>query len=137
MVAAWGKVLVPVEMAVEAEAFITVLGHGLTGFFGQYLVSSPAANALKSRQTCRVRLGRDLQCFQGRTTRITREAVWMEARRYTGQRDKTTLDRVTALMAAGGGASTDGLRRRRPVGSGPRSRSGSATSAAGGGKWSS
>lgn len=96
--------LVPVQVAVEPEARVPVLGHGLARCFGEVLARGPSGDALETRRPVLNRLRRDLERLERRAACVACEALRVEALRHPRQRDEAAFDEVAALVAASRGA---------------------------------
>ena len=85
VLAARRKLLVPVEVAVEAQALVAVLLLRLAGHLLDDLAALSALDAVQSRVSRHLGLGADLHGFQGNVAREAREALWVEALGDAGQ----------------------------------------------------
>ena len=71
--------LVPVEVAVEAQALVAVLGHRLPGLLLEDLARGAPADAVEALSAEVVWLGADLEGFKARAAGVAPEALRMEA----------------------------------------------------------
>lgn len=95
----WSKEFVPVEMAVEAEAVISVFRHGHARLLIQYLSCRATSNSLKSLSPRCIWLGANLHGLKTSITSVATEAMGMEPLGGTGQCHKFPFNRTLTLIA--------------------------------------
>jgi hypothetical protein len=92
MLASGSKVLVPVQMAVVAQPFITILCHRLAFNLWKLLSSGSSLNSVNSLGTIQLRLRTDFEGFQSSTTAETDETMWMKTFGGSTKCDNSSFD---------------------------------------------
>lgn len=98
VLAARCEILVPVEMAVEAKAFVAIVRQRLSLAFFNLLPGRPPANAIESCHSFRFGLGANLQCLETGATGEADEALGMESLGHTRESNDSALDGQLALV---------------------------------------
>lgn len=107
VLAAGGEELVPVQVAIEAEALVAVFGHCLAGLLLEALAGGAALDALQAGGAVQVWLGADLEGFEGGPADVAGEALGVEALVGAGESYEPSLDGIVAFVAAGSGSVAD------------------------------
>lgn len=105
---AWSEEFVPVEMAVEAEAFISVFRHGHARLLIQNLSRRATPNSVQSLSPRCVWLWRNLHGLKASVASVATEAVRMEPLRGTSQCHKFPFNRTLTLIAESPCSATGG-----------------------------
>ena len=99
MLASRSEELVPVKVAVEAQALIAIFSHGHAWSLVKNLPGSTTRDATKTFLTYILRFGTDLHGLQVGATSVTHQALRMEPICATSKCDKTAFNMETAFMA--------------------------------------
>ena len=108
VLAARGELLVPVQVAVEAEAVVAVFLGGFAGDFFENFTGFAAADAVHAGVAHRVGLGADFHGFEACAAREAAEALRVEALGDAGEGDEAAFDGEAAFVAERASSARDG-----------------------------